>query len=121
MTLSNLNASSESLKEIIVELAERERKRLSIDRKRVITLGSVPEILIRYSPRIRHDALLELPLSALYGHQNEESPKRFVVVGVDKTKRDKHPFNLYEIKNFKESLASPLAIFNSTKNSQPKS
>ena len=116
MTLSNLNASSESLKEIIVELAERERKRLSIDRKRVITLGSVPEILIRYSPRIRHDALLELPLSALYGHQNEESPKRFVVVGVDKTKRDKHPFNLYEIKNFKESLASPLAIFNSTKN-----
>ena len=116
-TLSQSILSSESLREYLTDLAERERLNKPIDRKRIVTIGKVPNILIQHSARIRSEALLELPLSALYGRPNGENPKRFVVVGVDKTKRDKHPFNLHEIRNLKEALESPLAIFNSTRNS----
>ena len=116
VTMLRYDTSSESVKDIILNWAKRESEGLPMDRDRVIKLGKTPDILLRYSARLNQDALLELPASAFYGRRDLDREKRFVRVGEDQIKRDKHPFSLLEVRNIKTELEKPLAIFYSKNN-----
>lgn len=114
--LGRYDTSHESIKNEILKLAEREDNRLPIDRTRVIKMGALPETLIKHSDRLRGDALLELPYSAFYGLPERGAARDTVVIGVDHTKKDKHPFPLTSIMNIKRDLEDPLAVFISKRN-----